>query len=232
MCLAFLTYYPANDDFSACLQWRSVDVCSNVPVNCDLSSFQKLTPSISTVCSTGCSDTCRLVMMALLATECLTGEIPGFLSYIDNEGMKGLYNVMDSCGITSTSASTTTSYPAATGSSSSHFCDVTTFIQLGNFLPVLCSADNCSNTCKWTVTAMMNMGCMNGDSLKYLMSKDRNGMMWIYGLISWCNIPTTTTMSPTLPPVVGGAVSSTKTTASLAVIVSAASLLYFNVWQT
>jgi Copper type II ascorbate-dependent monooxygenase, C-terminal domain len=231
MCFAFLTYYPANDNFSSCLQWRSVNLCSNVPMQCDMDSFQSLVKSVSTVCSLGCSTTCRLVMMALLDTHCMSGEIGQFLSTMDSQGMMALNGVVKMCGIPMTDMGTTTMYPGVTGLPPGNRCDLNTFMQLSEFLPVICSANNCSDSCKLTVMAMMNMGCATGDSLQYLMSKDRDGMMWLYGLINWCNIPMTMNPMPSTrappPPAVNGAVPTTKTAVSLAATVSAASLLLF-----
>lgn len=232
MCFAFLTYYPANDNFSYCLQWRSIDACSNVPIRCDLPSFQQLAPAVSTVCGTAtksCSNTCRLLMASLVATECLTGEMGEFLSGSDTQGFMALYALMTLCDISANPVTTTTSYPIPVSRSSpaSVVCDVATFIRLGELLPVICSTNNCSNACKLTVMAMTNLGCMTGESYQYLLSNDRNGMMWLYGLINWCGIPMSTTISPTRPPTVSGTMSVTSATTSSTAIVTAASFFLF-----
>jgi len=108
MCYAFLTYYPINDNFSGCSQWQSVDVCSNVPLNCSVTLFAQLAQTAGSVCtSVTCSPACQALMTKLVNTGCLTGEIGQFITQFGNnpQGMTWLIQMANLCSETSTVSS-------------------------------------------------------------------------------------------------------------------------------
>lgn len=115
MCFGFITYYPANDDFSYCGQWRTANVCSNMPVQCDITVFNELSTSIMAACKLdSCSNTCKYIMIAAVQTGCTTGDIGQFLMSISPQGMSYVFSLLNVCGISTTSMNTTT--PATTPS--------------------------------------------------------------------------------------------------------------------
>jgi dopamine beta-monooxygenase len=117
MCFGFVIYYPANDDLTYCSQWRSVNVCTKPPLQCDTTTLHMLVPAILANCnSSTCSNMCKYLMMAAGETDCLSPDMSLFLQLRRNlQEMPFILHALDVCDI-STSTDPTTSIPDISGS--------------------------------------------------------------------------------------------------------------------
>jgi Copper type II ascorbate-dependent monooxygenase, C-terminal domain len=112
MCYGFITYYPANDNFTYCGQWRTVNECTNRQLQCDIDTFQLLGPLMTSLCQpNNCSSSCKLVMMLAEETGCTSGDIGQFLLLIDPQRMSYVFGLMNLCGISTNVTPTTTATP-------------------------------------------------------------------------------------------------------------------------
>jgi Copper type II ascorbate-dependent monooxygenase, C-terminal domain len=110
MCYGFITYYPSADKFTLCNQWRTVNICSNVPLQCDISSFYEMSATIYDTCGLNtCSKQCKLTVATLMSTGCVTGDMGRYFLTFSSNLMLYLFYLVDSCGLSLTS---TTAAPA------------------------------------------------------------------------------------------------------------------------
>jgi len=103
MCFGFISYYPADDNFTQCTQWRSAEVCSNVPVNCGLNDFNALAAIVGKVCNpVNCSHTCQQVIRTLVDTGCMTGDVGIFLAHFSSDPARfaRLAQMASTCNVT------------------------------------------------------------------------------------------------------------------------------------
>lgn len=101
MCLGFLAYYPINDNFTQCVQCRDVDLYSNVQISCQFNEFTTTSKLAATLCTVGNrSRSCHLMMMALVDTGGMTGNIGQVLANFGHaQEIVRLVQLAQQCGV-------------------------------------------------------------------------------------------------------------------------------------
>src|SRR5688572_12676570 len=75
MCLAFVTYYPADNSPNFCGQWKGIGVCNSKERefgSCEFLKFLYYLVSLNTSCADSCSSSnCTKLLDALSANDCM-----------------------------------------------------------------------------------------------------------------------------------------------------------------
>jgi Copper type II ascorbate-dependent monooxygenase, C-terminal domain len=76
MCYAFITYYPADQKFTYCNNYRTADVCSSNGLDCGFSEFVELATATETQCRAFplCTKRCKALLEGIKGTQCLEGD--------------------------------------------------------------------------------------------------------------------------------------------------------------
>lgn len=115
MCYGFVTYYPANDNFIVCQQWRTVNgYCIAGFVDCDLTTFQVMSSTLRYICKgLTCPVSCRRSLETIAETGCMSGDIVKLFQFDDPVGMSQLFPLFPWCGVPLASTPLTSTPPTS-----------------------------------------------------------------------------------------------------------------------